>query len=300
LPPPPLARFAERSYRRCKRCGAITMNRISPPPIEYAREYFFEFYRQQYGKTYIEDFPHLRAMAKQRLARIRRLLPAGKPSAAGVNSAAANGAGPAAGAAPRLLEIGCAYGPFLAEARDGGFAAQGLEPAEDAANYVAQTLGIPAMHGFFKKGLFGAGEFDAVALWLVIEHFRDGAEALAEIRRILKPGGALAFSTPSLAGISGRSSLSRFLERSPADHWTVWSPAACRKALAAAGFRLKKIRVTGHHPERFPLLGKCARGKKGPLYLLLLAASRLFALGDTFEAYAVKESSRCKSVDFFS
>ena len=268
----PLARFPERSYRRCKRCGTISMSRLTPAPIEYGREYFFESYRRQYGKTYVEDFPNLTAMARRRLAEIRRLLPA-----------------KAAGAAPALLDIGCAYGPFLAAARDEGFSPRGIDPAQDAVEYVAKTLGISAEQGVFRKGVFGAGEFDAVTLWYVAEHFRDCAEALAEIRRILKPGGALALSTPSFAGVSGRASPGRFLERSPADHWTVWSPASCRKALAAAGFKVRKIVVTGHHPERFPVVGKYARDREKPLHRLLLVLSKLFRLGDTFEAYAVAQ-----------
>ena len=112
---------------------------------------------------------------------------------------------------------------------------------------------------------------------------------LAEIRKLLQSGGVLAFSTPSCTGISGRSSLRRFLEHSPADHWTVWSPASCGKALEAAGFTVKKIIVSGHHPERFPLLGKYARSKKSPLYWPLLAISTIFGLGDTFEVYAVRQ-----------
>jgi len=277
----PLARFPERSYRRCRRCGGITMGRIAPPPVEYGREYFFELYEKQYGKTYIEDFPNLTAMARRRLAMIRPLLPGGAP-----------GPGPA----PLLLEIGCAYGPFLAAARDAGFSPYGTDPAGDAVLYVTQTLGIPAERGFFPRdgaiaprGGDAGRPYDAVALWLVIEHFRDAALALAGIRGLLRPGGVLALSTPSFSGISGRKSLRRFLELSPADHWTVWSPASCKRALAAAGFRVRKTAVTGHHPERFPLLGKMAGGKKGPLYRILLAASRLFSLGDTFEAYAVRD-----------
>jgi hypothetical protein len=100
----------------------------------------------------------------------------------------------------------------------------------------------------------------------------------------------LAFATPSFTGISGRCSLKSFLDNSPQDHWTVWSPAICGKALEKAGFKAKKIVNSGHHPERFPFLGKFARKKDSPLYWLLLAASKIFALGDTFEVYAGKES----------
>ena len=277
LPSPPIARFTERVYRRCRRCGVIGMNRLTPPPIEYAREYFFEFYQKQYGKTYIEDFPNLTAMGKLRLAAIKSLLPAAKPGDMA--------------AAPLLLDIGCAYGPFLAAARDEGFSPRGIDPAEDAVRYVTETLGIPAAQGFFPHETGESdGKYDAVTLWYVIEHFRDCVPVLAEIRRILKPGGVLAFATPSHSGVSGRGSLGRFLERSPADHWTVWSPAACKKALAMAGFKVKRIKVCGHHPERFPLFGKYARDKKSPLHRLLLAASKSLALGDTFEVYAVSQT----------
>jgi SAM-dependent methyltransferase len=122
----------------------------------------------------------------------------------------------------------------------------------------------------------------------VIEHFEDIGKVLAAIRRILKPGGVLAFSTPSFSGVSGRKSLSVFLEKSPQDHWTVWSPRTCASYLKKQGFTVKKILVTGHHPERFPLIGPFLTGK-GPLYRFFFVLSRLFRLGDTFEAYGVKK-----------
>jgi hypothetical protein len=63
----------------------------------------------------------------------------------------------------------------------------------------------------------------------------------------------------------------------------------CRKALALAGFKVKKIVISGHHPERFPLFGKSAKSKKSPLYWALLAISKIFGLGDTFEVYARRQ-----------
>jgi 2-polyprenyl-3-methyl-5-hydroxy-6-metoxy-1,4-benzoquinol methylase/spore coat polysaccharide biosynthesis predicted glycosyltransferase SpsG/predicted RNA-binding Zn-ribbon protein involved in translation (DUF1610 family) len=267
-----LARFSERTYRRCKRCGIISMNRLNPSPIAYEREYFFEFYQQQYGKTYLEDFPHLIAMGKRRLAIIKTLL-------CGEN-------------APPLLDIGCAYGPFLAAAKEEGFSPHGIDPAQDAVRYVTQTLNIPATQGSFPHDYqlptADYHLYSVITLWYVVEHFRDCVPVLAEIRKLLRPGGVLAFATPSFAGISGRCALNRFLEYSPADHWTIWSPSVCAKALKIAGFTVKKIVISGHHPERFPLWGKLAQNKKNPLYRLLLAASRIFSLGDTFEVYAVK------------
>jgi SAM-dependent methyltransferase len=197
-----------------------------------------------------------------------------------------------AGGEKRLLDIGCAYGPFLVAAKEAGFSPAGLDPAEDAAAYVRETLKLEAHQGYFPQtgaaALGGEASFDVVTLWYVIEHFREPRRVLAEVRRLLKPGGVLAFSTPSFTGVSGRKNRKDFLEKSPPDHWTIWSPQLCGKLLRDSGFRLRKIRVTGHHPERFPLLGPFARSG-GPLYAVLLLLSRIFRLGDTFEVYAHKD-----------
>lgn len=271
-----IARFPDRSYCQCTHCGIISMNRLKPQPIEYGREYFFKDYQKQYGKTYLEDFPHLTAMGKQRLMQIKKLLTAHNHDTVS------------------LLDIGCAFGPFLAAAQEQGFSPYGIDPSKDAVDYVTQTLGIPAIQGFFPFTEGSAEQktclahYDVITLWFVIEHFRNCVPALKDIHKMLSPGGILAFSTPSFSGISGRSSLLRFLEHSPADHWTVWSPSVCKKALRIAGFNTVKIVNCGHHPERFPFAGKLADNKKNPLYRLLLAISEIFSLGDTFEVYAVK------------
>ena len=275
-----IARFTERTYRRCKNCGLIGMDRLTLPPFEYDKDYFFDSYKKQYGKTYLEDFPSLVEAGKRRLKIIKSLLdlPPGQEERTHA----------------RLLDIGCAYGPFLAAAREEGFTPEGIEPAEDAARYVNQELGISCRHGFFPLGPDAGrgrvpedGAFDAVTFWYVIEHFEDCQSVLAEANRVLKKGGVLAFSTPSLTGVSGRKSLNNFLKNSPADHFTVWSPSICKKLLKKHGFTLKKIVVTGHHPERFPLIGKHLKGK-GFFFKLFMAVSKLFNLGDSFEAYALK------------
>ncbi|MDR1869254.1 MAG: methyltransferase domain-containing protein [Treponema sp.] len=272
-PPNSVQRQRERTYRRCTNCGIIYMDRTCPPPFEYTREYFYETYAQQYGKTYLEDFPNIKAVGKRRLKRIKSYLPPlGEEEIR------------------KLLDIGCAYGPFLSAAADEGFSVSGIDPWEGAVNYVNEELHIPAVQGFFGDCPYPADPpFDVITLWLVLEHFPDCKAALAKIKDILKPGGILAFSTPSFSGISGRKSIGKFLEASPADHWTVWSPSVCKKNLERMGFKVKKIIITGHHPERFPAFGKMAKKSKGIAYLLLLLISKLFGLGDTFEVYAEKK-----------
>ncbi|MCL2719860.1 MAG: methyltransferase domain-containing protein [Treponema sp.] len=275
-----LSRLSDRTYRRCGKCAVIYMDRITEPPIEYEKEYFFENYKKQYGKTYLEDFENIKNSGKNRLKIIKTLLPlcASAPLRDETRL-------------PSLLDIGCAYGPFLKAAQEEGFAPFGIDPAEDAVRYVQQELKIPAIQGFFPNTELtnqGNKTYDVVTLWFVIEHFTNCVTVLKEISRLLKPGGILAFSTPSYSGISGSSNLKKFLSQSPADHFTIWSPKMCKKALLLAGFKVKKISVVGHHPQRFPVLGKFAKNKNSPVYFLLMAISKLFGLGDTFEVYSIK------------
>ena len=264
-------RFPGRTYRLCS-CGAIIMDRLGPSNTEYNRDYFFTEYRKQYGKTYLEDFPKLQKIGENRVRVINSIAELKKT-----------------GGTPQLLDIGCAYGPFLAAARNGGFDLIGIDPAEDAVNYVKDSLKIKAVQGTFPECLPQLKEetdnrlFDVITLWYVIEHFEEPGKVLAAINGLLKKGGVLAFSTPSAAGISRLKSPRNFLEKSPADHWTIWNPHRTAAILRRYGFRLKKRVITGHHPERFRPAKKTQKNGR-----FFLAISKIFALGDTFEVYAVK------------
>ncbi|MDR2785360.1 MAG: class I SAM-dependent methyltransferase [Treponema sp.] len=280
LEDPVLARFPERTYRRCRHCSLVYLERAAPPPVEYGADYFFDSYRKQYGKTYLEDFPNLKKLGRTRLHRIRRILPK---------------KGDVSRLSPeRLLDVGCAFGPFLAAAREAGFEPAGIDPSAEAVAYVRDKLRIPASRGFFPDQLRGELSreqgFSVVTLWYVIEHLRDPRKALAEIHRLLRPGGVLACSTPSFSGVSGRKSPVEFLKASPDDHWTVWDPRRLSRILDRFGFDVRKTVITGHHPERFPVIGGLLKGRWGPLYRLCYGMSRILGWGDTFEVYAVKRA----------
>jgi hypothetical protein len=163
--------------------------------------------------------------------------------------------------------------------------------AADAVEHVRKVLCLPAaclpLEKLERSRIPGA-RVDGVTLWYVIEHLDDLDAALRRVRALLAPGSVLAFSTPNGRGISARASRARFFAASPPDHRSILSPRGLEDLLARRGFRLSKVNVTGHHPERFP--GFAGRwGSAGGIgRSLVLAASRLAGLGDTFEAYAVR------------
>jgi 2-polyprenyl-3-methyl-5-hydroxy-6-metoxy-1,4-benzoquinol methylase len=278
-------RDSAKSYFRCAACGTVYMLRFAPGREHpYAEAYFFDEYRRQYGKTYLEDWPALTALAEPRLEIIEDLARMSLGRAKGLS----------------ILDVGCAYGPFLAAAKARGQDAFGLDASEEAASYVRRELDLPAAAGDFldpsAAAAFG-GPFDALSMWYVIEHFERLDKALRNAAALVRPGGILALSTPSLEGASGRFDRRGFFARSPEDHFTVWEPSRARAILKAYGFRVERIRITGHHPERLPGLRFLAsKARLNPIEKILAWAGRivsgLFGLGDTFEIYAVREEAR--------
>lgn len=238
----------------------------------YDESYFFEDYRKQYGRTYLEDFAVIRGFGAARLARMERLGfdPRGK----------------------RLLDVGCAYGAFLVEAASRGAEVLGIDVAAAAVEYVKGDLSLPCERASIEEidleAAFSVSGVDALTMWYVIEHLPRLGTVLDKINRMLPLGGTFAFSTPNLAGVSAKTDLLSFLRNSPYDHFTLWDPRIARRVLARHGFRVRETHVTGHHPERFRFAGANA----GWRYELLRRFSTVARLGDTFECYAVKVSEQ--------
>ena len=262
-----VARFPDRTYARCEDCGILYKIGFAEPAVRYEESYFFAEYRRQYGRTYLEDFESIRAVGHARLDRVERI------------SGSIGGR--------RLLDVGCAYGPFLAAARDRGADVAGVEVSEAAARWVTERLGVPVWRGAFED--YSSREpVDILSMWYVIEHFPRLAPVLRLAADLVRPGGVLAFSTPNAGGISGRRSLKEFLAAGPADHYTIWDPRSARSVLSRHGFRTVGMRVTGHHPDRWPLGRLMRPGRLS--WRAAEALSRALRLGDTFEVYAVREA----------
>jgi len=247
---------------------------FAPRGIRYGRDYFFSEYKAQYGRSYLEDFEAIREASGPRVKIIRRLL------------------GKAAGAA--VIDVGCAFGPFLQALRDRGMDGFGIDVSRDGVRHVRKVLGLQAWRGAFEAAPRSAlpARICAVTMWYVIEHFTDVGAVLDKIRGLLPEGGILAFSTPNGRGISALKDRRSFLAKSPFDHLAIFSPRGLARLLSARGFSLRVVRVTGHHPERFPgVLGASAR-RFGAARSVLRLASRVLGLGDTFEAYAVRKGQK--------
>jgi 2-polyprenyl-3-methyl-5-hydroxy-6-metoxy-1,4-benzoquinol methylase len=102
------------------------------------------------------------------------------------------------GARGRLLDVGCGEGVFLGQAAKRGWEIWGTELSSYAARYASSVLGREIFRGELYDASFPGQFFDVVTLWHVLEHVRHPARYMAEIRRVIRPGGLLVIAVPNV------------------------------------------------------------------------------------------------------
>ena len=98
----------------------------------------------------------------------------------------------------RVLEIGSGRGTLLRHLRGQGVAAVGVEPSSALAHEACAQHGpLPLARMSGTRLGFADAAFDVVLSFDVFEHIADSDGHLAEVRRVLAPGGAYALQTPN-------------------------------------------------------------------------------------------------------
>jgi len=140
--------------------------------------------------------------------------------------------------AGRLLEIGCAYGFFLEEARL-YYDVAGMEIAEEAAGFCRQR-GLHVLTSVAdENSLSRLGPMDVIVLLDVIEHLPDPRETLTLCGRHLKPGGIIAITTGDFASLYARLSGPRWRLMTPPQHLWYFTPESIRRLSGSLGLKLE-------------------------------------------------------------
>jgi SAM-dependent methyltransferase len=137
-----------------------------------------------------------------------------------------------AGVAGRVLDAGCGTGGLLAAlaVHAPGLELTGLELFAAAARRAGGKSGAPVVGGSVNAMPFADASFDAAIAADVLCHADvDPAAALAELRRVLRPGGRLVVNMPAFAWL--RSAHDRRVHNARRQ-----TAAEVRATLAAAGF----------------------------------------------------------------
>lgn len=158
-----------------------------------------------------------------------------------------------------VLDIGCGTGNLLDEIAGSNIAGQGIELSAYAVSKAKQK-GLKVD----QKDLIGAGfsgqSFDGVVLLYVLEHVSNPFAMLAEVQRILKPGGYLFLAVPNYnyLRIAYDNPLSKALLRNaaslhPEEHLQNFTPATIRRIIQKAGLSIvrtglaRPLRIGPYH-----------------------------------------------------
>jgi len=157
----------------------------------------------------------------------------------------------------RLLDLGAGGGRHAFEAMRRGARVTALDAdagevkdamglmralaADDPATRAAGGTGT-ATAGDARRLPFSQGVFDRVIAAEVLEHIRDDAAAIAELARVLRPGGTIAVTVPRWGPELVTWAISDEYHSKPGGHVRIYRRSTLERRLRAAG-----LDVLGHH-----------------------------------------------------
>ena len=144
-------------------------------------------------------------------------------------------------ALPKLLDIGCGWGAFLANAREKGFVPYGVDVCHKAANFSATVLGIPTVCDELEDCLFTDAMFDVIVAIHTLEHLLNPADALNRIHRLLKPGGIFAGIVPNIGSFCSRIKKERWQWLDVNTHYVHFDPDSLRRTFERHGFEILNV-----------------------------------------------------------
>jgi len=100
----------------------------------------------------------------------------------------------------RLLDIGAGTGEFLSVAKNNGWQTIGVEPSEKAKS-IAINKGVSFVELTTE---LENNSFDVISMWHVLEHVPDLDKQIKELKRLLKPTGALIIAVPNFKSFDAK------------------------------------------------------------------------------------------------
>jgi SAM-dependent methyltransferase len=211
----------ERQILRCGGCGLVFADPNDVPPG--GRPYSEAYYHGGVYVNYLGDRPAIERNAVRVLSHLRTLT-----------------------SGRRLLDVGCAAGFFLVAARNTGWTVRGLEVSEYMAEYARREFGLSVILGSIEAPHPDqVPPCDVVTLWDTIEHLAHPVGALANIRRLLNPGGLLVLSTGDHGSLLRRITGRRWRLFGDPTHNFFLSETTLTRLLARTGFRVVSLEKRG-------------------------------------------------------
>ncbi|MBZ0304012.1 MAG: methyltransferase domain-containing protein [Anaerolineae bacterium] len=214
---------------QCNHCGFVY---VSPRPDAkelyalYGETYFHNNESGVVGYTdYIKDEPNIRRTAQRRLTHLEQYVSPGK-----------------------LLDVGCATGFFLDEARKRGWSAEGLDVSSFGVQYAQEHFGLTTYHGSLTDLDFESASYDLVTMWDVIEHVPDPTTYVRRAAELVRSGGFISLATPDIDSLPARLAGRRWVGfKLSEEHVYYFSVKTLTKMLNEAGFEVVNVRHIGKY-----------------------------------------------------
>jgi SAM-dependent methyltransferase len=162
----------------------------------------------------------------------------------------------------KLLELGCAYGFFLQEAKR-FYEVSGIEIAAEAAEH-ARRNGLNVLNGVAdENNLRQLGAMDVIVLLDVIEHLPQPRETLSLCARFLNPGGIIVLTTGDFGSPLAKLSGAKWRLMTPPQHLWFFTRTGMQRLASGLGLHLE----AADHPWKIV-----------PLSLILFQARRMLGL----------------------
>ncbi|HEX8212793.1 MAG TPA: class I SAM-dependent methyltransferase [Longimicrobium sp.] len=136
---------------------------------------------------------------------------------------------------PRVLDLGCGTGLMLQRLERRGCRAVGVDMRPEGLRHLRQASpGSPTVQADATHLPFAGDSFDALLLLDIVEHVDDRA-LLAEVRRVLRPGGVAVLTVPAFPWLwSYRDEAAGHLRR--------YTRRGLMGSLAGAGLAIREVR----------------------------------------------------------
>lgn len=209
-------------FLTCRECGLVLQN---PRPVRkvLAARYDEEYYSYEIENE--ESFFHLMLLGLEDADFFQSIVP-GLP------------------APLSILDVGCATGRLLKHFKDSGWMTSGAELCRESAEHGNREYDVGIIPAPVEEAGFSDEQFSVVHASHLIEHVDNPGGFVAEVYRVLRPGGVFVCVTPAADGFQARlfrNSWRSLIE----DHVSLFNRRNLRRLLSDSGFEVETVRTWG-------------------------------------------------------
>jgi 2-polyprenyl-3-methyl-5-hydroxy-6-metoxy-1,4-benzoquinol methylase len=170
----------------------------------------------------------------------------------------------------KILDIGSGTGAFLNSMQQAGWQVKGLEPD---ANARAKALELYQINTSPSHEIFDlpAERFDAITMWHVLEHVHELQAYIAQLKKMLKPGGKICIAVPNYTSYDAAHYDQYWAAYDVPRHLYHFSPKAMQNLINQHGMKIENILPMWYDSFYVSMLSEQYKNGKGNIVKAFIA-----------------------------